>query len=356
MLNPLSFFSKQTNISPFSFVILGLFACAFVLSPYPTIAKWFGFLIAGYAAVANDSIQTIGTFISSNRSRPWWLLWLFIGGIFVGTITYSWLYYGGDVSYGRLSAKGFDIAPTSFSFLQIAAPIILLIVTRLKMPVSTTFLLLTVFSSSAKSVGSVLTKSLTGYFLAFVISFAVWFLISKIVQQLLTNPAHPSWRVAQWLTTGLLWSVWLMQDAANIAVFLPRQLTGVELIAFIVPITIALGIMLKKGGAKIQEIVDKKTTTYDVRSATIIDFVYAIILFYFKLHSKIPMSTTWVFLGLLSGREIALSIRRASKHSIQSAILIGAKETGLALIGLGISFIVATLCNPAMRDSLLSFF
>ncbi|MFT5434514.1 MAG: hypothetical protein ACI9OJ_005227, partial [Myxococcota bacterium] len=46
----------------------------------PAIAMWVGFIFAGYSAVANDSIQTLGTFIASNRNRKWWQLWLFIGG------------------------------------------------------------------------------------------------------------------------------------------------------------------------------------------------------------------------------------------------------------------------------------
>ena len=43
-----------------------------------------------------------------------------------------------------------------------------------------------------------------------------------------------------------------------------------------------------------------------MRSATIIDFTYAIILWYFKEYNNIPMSTTWVFVGLLCGRELAV--------------------------------------------------
>ena len=132
-------------------------------------ARWVGFLFAAYAAVANDSIQTIGTFIASNKQKPWWVLWFFIGGIFLVTMGYSWYANSGDVTFQRLAAKGFDKSPTSFSFLQIAAPIFLLILTRMKMPVSTTLLLLTSFSTEAKSIGKVLMKSFSGYFLAFFI-------------------------------------------------------------------------------------------------------------------------------------------------------------------------------------------
>ena len=166
------------------------------------------------------------------------------------------------------------------------------------MPVSTTFLILTAFSTSASSVGKVLMKSLTGYGLAFIIAIITWLAVSTLIERYATGQPNPIWRVAQWLTTGTLWSVWLMQDAANIAVYLPRQLSGIEFLCFAIPITCGLGFMLYKGGAKIQQVVEEKSRVQDVRSATLIDFIYAIILFYFKIHSKIPMSTTWVFLGI----------------------------------------------------------
>ena len=36
-----------------------------------------GFVLASYSIVGNDAIQTLGTLLSSNAHRPWWLLWLF---------------------------------------------------------------------------------------------------------------------------------------------------------------------------------------------------------------------------------------------------------------------------------------
>ena len=330
-------------------LVLILFLVSLVTYPLPGIARWVGFLIAGYSAIANDSIQTIGTFIASNRKKPWWLLWVFIGGIFIITMSYSWSNYGGDVSYGRLASKGFSETPMAFSFLQVAAPIFLLVLTRFKMPVSTTFLILTAFSTSAKSIGKVLIKSLTGYGLAFVIALISWLLVSKLIEKYATGEANPLWRVAQWCTTGVLWSVWLMQDAANIAVYLPRQLSLVEFIFFVIPITLGLGYMLYRGGAKIQQVVEEKSRVQDVRSATLIDFIYAIILFYFKLHSQIPMSTTWVFLGLLAGRELGMSLRSTSGLGLNAALKMGANDAFKAAVGLAISFLVALGCNEAMR-------
>ena len=60
-----------------------------------------GFVLASYSIVGNDAIQTLGTLLSSNAHRPWWLLWLFAGTVMVAVMTYGWLVHG-DVSYGRL--------------------------------------------------------------------------------------------------------------------------------------------------------------------------------------------------------------------------------------------------------------
>ena len=155
------------------------FILAMFITPYPQYAMWAGFLFAAYAAIANDSIQTIGTFIASNQDKKWWVLWIFIGGIFFFTMLYSWLTLGGDVSHGRLTSKGFEVAPTEFHFLQIAAPIFLLILTRLRMPVSTTFILLTSFAATPAAVGGVLAKSMSGYILSFLIGLIFFLIVAK---------------------------------------------------------------------------------------------------------------------------------------------------------------------------------
>ena len=72
-----------------TFICLSFLLAMFV-TPYPHLAMWAGFLFAAYAAIANDSIQTIGTFIASNQDKKWWVLWIFIGGIFISTMSYSW--------------------------------------------------------------------------------------------------------------------------------------------------------------------------------------------------------------------------------------------------------------------------
>ena len=145
-----------------------------------------------------------------------------------------------------------------------------------------------------------------------------------------------------------------MQDAANIAVYLPRQLSLLEFLGFSLPVFFGLGLLFKMGGERVQEIVDEKSQVVDVRAATLIDLIYAGILFYFKIHSKIPMSTTWVFLGLLGGRELAMSLRGCSGHSWKVAGKMMAKDTGLAIIGLLVSLILAFSVNEAMQAALLN--
>jgi hypothetical protein len=318
---------------------------------------WVGFFFAAYSAIANDSIQTIGTFIASNADKRWWVLWLFMGGVFLATVSYSWYMFDGDVTYQRLTAKGFENAPTEFAFLQVAAPLFLLIITRLRMPVSTTFLILSCFSANAEGIAGVLGKSLQGYVLAFVIAIVVWLLFSRLFEKLFQGKPAFWWTPAQWIISGSLWSVWLMQDAANIAVYLPRSLAFNEFLVFAGFIFFGLGVLFYLRGDKIQQIVEEKSQVTDIRSATMIDFIYVILLYYFKVVSVIPMSTTWVFIGLLAGRELGMSFSKARKdgRSVKNSFRLMMKDLSLALIGLLVSIILALAINPGLFGQVIDF-
>jgi len=353
----MSKFSYPTNLwiqkgerNFLTFIVIA-FILAMFATPYPQIGMWVGFVFAAYAAVANDSIQTLGTFIASNQEKKWWVLWIFIGGIFLATVGYSWFVFSGDVSHGRLMAKGFEKSPESFHFLQIAAPIFLLILTRLRMPVSTTFILLTSFAAAPAAVGKVLAKSMSGYVLAFFMGFIIFMIISKWAKRKFTGEAKFGWTIAQWITSGTLWSVWLMQDAANIAVYLPRNMSFGQFAGFALVVFVGLGLLLYYKGGRIQKIVTEKSVVTDVRFATIIDFIYCIILFYFKLYSKVPMSTTWVFIGLLGGREVAMAIRNSGDNSVATAFKLLIKDFSYALIGLIISIAIAIGVNDQLSFS-----
>ncbi len=339
----------------FLIILVACFVLAGATYDAPSIAMWVGFVFAGYAVIANDSIQTIGTFIASNKQRPWWVLWLFIGGVMLVTIAYSFFTHDGDVTSGRLSSKGFAEAPTSFAFLQVAGPLFLLILTRLRMPVSTTFLLLTSFAADPESVGKVLSKSVSGYVLAFTVAITAWLLLGRWMDRTFKGEAHRGWYVGQWLATTFLWSMWLIQDAANVAVFLPRKLELVEFLAFAAVLFGGLGVLFKLGGDKIQQVVDEKASVVDVRHATVIDAVYGLILLVFKFSSNIPMSTTWVFIGLLAGREIAINVTRAKRERRprrELARLIG-RDLAYVTLGLIISLVIAVAVNPRLGQNLL---
>lgn len=345
----------------FLIVICILVSFAGIITQNTYFAMWFGFALAAYSAIANDSIQTIGTFIASNQQRKWYWLWLFMGLIFVATVTYSWIVFDGDVSYQRLQVPGLDKAPESFVFLQLAAPIVLLVMTRMRMPVSTTFLLLNVFTYKGGTIIDVMKKSFLGYLLAFVIAIFVWFIIERFVKSFLKGEAKPYWYILQWFTSGILWSVWIMQDAANIAVFLPRQLNIYEFLGYTGFIFIGLGFLFYLKGDRIQSIVNEKTRVTDVRAATLVDFVYAIILFYFKMASNIPMSTTWVFIGLLGGRELAIAYAKSSKLKkrkarIYRAYTLARKDIIKATLGLLVSLILTLIINEGVRKEFIQLF
>ncbi len=354
---PRSFLQLLVRERTFLLILAVSFLVAGISYPYPQFAMWAGFVFAGYAVVANDSIQTIGTFIASNKQRPWWVLWLFIGGIFLVTLTYSWVVNNGDVTYGRLSSKGFAEAPRSFAFLQVAGPLFLLILTRLRIPVSTTFLILTSFATSAKGVTAVLTKSVSGYVIAFAVAIALWMSLGKLMDRKFRGEPHKGWYAAQWVATACLWCLWLVQDAANVAVFLPRSLEFSQFAVFAGVLFFGLAVLFRLGGDKIQEIVEEKAVVVDVRHATVIDASYAVILYVFKIVSNIPMSTTWVFLGLLAGRELAINLTRAKeeRRTVREVGRLIAKDLVYVTCGLAVSIAIAAAVNPAIANTLLSW-
>jgi len=299
-----------------------------------------GFLLAAYAVVSNDSIQTLGTFLASNAHRPWWVLWIFSSSVLMVVLIYGWFANGGDPAYGRL--EKFPPPPMGITWAHVAAPFVLLVLTRFGIPVSTTFLVLTVFAPS--NIESMLVKSLAGYAIAFLVAIVVYRLVITRVTAYFhrtQDEAAPFyWVLLQWGATAFLWSQWLIQDLANIFVFLPREIDLSWLLLAIAVLLVMQGIMFYQFGGRIQQIVTSKTMTADIRSATIIDFIYGLVLLVFKEWSNMPMSTTWVFLGLLAGREIAMSLQFRDRSLPDTGRLIGL-DAGKAFLGLVVSVALA---------------
>ena len=102
-----------------------------------------------------------------------------------------------------------------------------------------------------------------------------------------------------------------------------------------------LGLVFYEGGGKIQDIVANKSSTRFVRSATIVDFVYAAILLIFKEYSNVPMSTTWVFVGLLCGRELAIATWH--KGQTKRVLPVVVKDLLKVFMGLAVSVVLVVI-------------
>jgi len=339
-----------------------------------------GFSLAAYSVVGNDSIQTLGTFMCSNERVPWWGLWLYAGGILALTLVLGYIGWGellggdgaADLTFGKYRAMFADgNAFPKLSWWFILPPLALLFITRWGLPVSTTFLVLSFFS--LESLPKMLTKSLAGYGVAFAFAFAIYLVLIPRLERfflekpfaeragLLRNKAF--WTGLQWVSTGFLWSQWLTQDLVNILIYLgdPAAVSpGLFLFAAAVLVGL-LGLIFYQDGGKIQEIVRVKANSADIRSATLIDFFYAAALLLFKYDMAglwaggIPMSTTWVFLGLLAGREIAMRTRipELRKGSVTSMVF---ADLGKASIGLVVSVVLVVLLHFAEGKDLSALF
>lgn len=299
-----------------------------------------GFLLAAYSIVANDSIQTLGTFIASNSKRPWWLLWAFSSSVLVAVIIFGWYINDGDPAYGRL--EKFPVPEGGVQFYHVIPPLAILILTRFGVPVSTTFLVLAVFNPG--NIDKMLIKSGMGYLVAFVVAIVVYRFVIKHATEYFERtrgqPIPSYWVALQWVTTAFLWSMWLIQDLANIFVYLPRELSVTHLALATGFFVILQGFIFFQMGGAIQKIVNTKTGTTDIRAATIIDFIYGVILLIFKEWSNMPMSTTWVFLGLLAGRQFAITLHMYKPPMNETRRLVFS-DAAKALTGLIVSLVLA---------------
>ena len=298
-----------------------------------------GFVFAAYAVVGNDALQTLGTFINSNRHVHWTLLFAYAAAILVVVFTWGWIANAGDPSWGRLTNTDKFPVLEETRWYHAIPPLALLILTRFGIPVSTTFLVLTIFATLG-GLMSMLEKSLIGYALAFVVGGALYAVLTPTLEKWFRKtedrPRGLVWVLAQWTTTAYLWGIWLIQDFANIFVFLPRELTAPQSFGAMAVIVVLLGITFANRGGPVQRILRTKSAVTDIRSATIIDFTYASLLFFFKELNDIPMSTTWVFLGLIAGREYAMA-SIGKLRSVGGTTRIVFSDAAKAFLGLGIS-------------------
>ena len=324
----------------------------------PTLNLWMviGFLIAAYAVVANDSLQTLGTYITSNHgTTPQWIQMAFISAITTAVLLVGWLAHAGDPSWGRLEL--FPM-PDPFTWVYVIPPIVVLALTAWGAPVSTSFLVLSSFVPSQST--RLIQSSLGGYGLAFVIALASWGLGLWVLERWVVHSNRqgaaitPIWTGLQWGSTGFLWSLWLVQDLANIFIYLPRTLNGMAIASATLILCLGLCSLIALGGGPIQTVLRSKTNTTDLRSATVIDCLFGLCLLAQACLSRFPLSTTWVFLGLLAGREFALLSRQqewGEEHNARGADVVlhsVGSDLGKATVALVVSLALALVLQPLM--------
>ena len=267
-------------------------------------------------------------------------MWGSASSVLLFTIWYGWSVNGGDISYGRLN----KIPYQPIQWYHAVAPLILVLLTRFGIPVSTTFLVLSAFASTVV-LEKVLLKSAMGYLVAASAAYVIWWAVAKYWENKDIPEDHKKWwRVGQWCTTGWLWFTWVSHDMANIAVFLPRQVPLDMMFLISIIFVGGLGYMFYEKGGRIQEIVLTKTNTKYVWSATLVDLIYSFILWYFKGYNDIPMSTTWVFVGLLAGRELAFATI-TGKYKFKTVFPLIGKDFFKMMIGLALSMVIVFLIH-----------
>jgi len=158
-----------------------------------------------------------------------------------------------------------------------------------------------------------------------------------------------------WATTAFLWSVWLQNDMSNIAIYLPRSIPGGMFVFCLICFLVIQAYILYKRGDKVQGIINEKYKMNDTRYVCIINILYGGILFTLKTFSKIPMSSTWLFVGLLAGKEISTSFNSIG-ISKRKAILLSAKDLFKVTFGFVVSLLLGMAANPLVYEGIMEAF
>ena len=68
------------------------------------------------------------------------------------------------------------------------------------------------------------------------------------------------------------------------------------------------------------------------------------------------MSTTWVFVGLLAGREIAMALRQTAGkgQTLKRALKMAGKDLVYVTIGFIVAVIIAATTNEKVREALFN--
>ena len=316
------------------------------------------FGLAAAAVIGNDALQTLGTFLAASRDRvPRGLQALYLCGVLCLVLLLGWSRGQGDPAWGRLDQLA---PPAQLTWVDLLPPLAVLGLTQAGAPVSTSFLLLT--AAAPGQLAALLGHSLAAYGLALAAGLALYAVLPAGGAGAATGGstggagAAAGWLALQWLASGWLWSQWLIQDLANLYVLLPRRLDAGTMAATVALLCLAVLVLVLRGGGPIQGLLERKSGSLDPRATVLLSGAYGAVLFGLGQWSRLPLSTTWVFLGLLAGRELGLLLRGAGagdggstgEEGAMAAELVG--DLLKAALGLGVAVAVALLV-AALHES-----
>jgi hypothetical protein len=151
--------------------------------------------------------------------------------------------------------------------------------------------------------------------------------------------------IVETMASCYLWVGWLQQDVSSFSVYVDRSLPMSVLIFTCIWIFLLLGLVAYTRGERVQTIVTQKFNASNIKECAIIDFTYGTILYYFKTLNKLPMSTTWTFLGLLAGRELGITFNDFTFDRLIKALKMMLIELLYLMIGLVISVVCKFLTS-----------
>lgn len=289
-----------------------------------------------FSVIENSSFQIFGTFLTSNKNKSVFQIFIFIFAIFFVTLLFEWTTNGGRLDFDRLVNINYS---ENIDFRSVLAPLLLFFLTYKKIPVSTTFILLSGFATK-HTVDSMLTKTATSYLVSFVFGYYIWYKLDKLLNGKISdfdNDKIKKWENIQIISNIGLIIFWIMSNNSNLVVSLPRTFNILYFLIYILFCAISVFYVVFSRGGKIQSIIDAKNGLDNPKTNSILNIAFSLIIFMFQYINTTPVATTWSFVGLLSGRELALSMKSNGVKRITLIKIL--RDLSVLIYGLLITFI-----------------
>lgn len=275
--------------------------------------NWFIMITVMYNVMANNFIQTLGTFNVSNKYTKKWKIFLYLVMIFIVYFIYTWLRHDGNIRKGSLRYIEYK---ESFSYSILLLPILVATFNHFRIPISVTFLSIPLFISG-DVIKTMVIKAFINYFLAFAISFIFWNILYVEFKKILKNKNnHQFWMIIEYISIGILWCCWLNTCVSSFMVFLPPKLDLKHLILLLIVGSVVISIItIFRPNDKMEQIIEEKTDVKNIMSSVLFNILHSVVLLLLKLNSEVPIPTSWIFTGLLDGRELGIVTKKSNSFS-----------------------------------------